>query len=246
MSTQANAKASGRQCHPGQQDGVDHHDVNDDRSPLGGWGHDAQRGTDLFDHRHGSEEPDGRHHHHHSPVSAPDAEDGLITGIGGSAIAAGESSAVTGFIQNFAEHKDGYSIAMGEAIFQASAHSGEPGSALAAASTFLDVSGADFIFEREIEHATQGLHDAAARAELDYIAIDIDGWVPRQGPIVIDTPQPFNQHQPLGPDPLHGNFAQMFAIAEAHGADSLATTLTQALTVENHFSLVNGMGIVAL
>ena len=163
-----------------------------------------------------------------------------------SAVAAGDASAVTGFVENFAADEGAYSIAMGEAIFQASAHSSEPGGALAAAGTFLDVSGADFIFEREIEHATQGLHDAVARAQLDYIAIDIDGWVPRQGPIVIDTAQPFDQHQPLGPDPLHGNFAQMFAIAEAHGADSLATTLTHTLTVENHFSLVNGMGIVAL
>lgn len=209
----------------------------------------AHRGMDLFDHRHGSDERhDGhhQHHHHQSPASAPDPQDGLVAVIGGSAIAAGDASAVTGFVENVAMDKGAISIAMGEAIFQASAHSSEPGGALAAASTFLDVSGADFIFEREIEHATQGFHNAAARAELDYIAIDIDGWVPRQGPIVIDTLQPFDQHQPLGPDPLHGNFAQMFAIAEAHGADSLATTLTHALTVENHFSLVNGMGIVAL
>jgi len=175
MSTPANAKASGRQCHPGQQDGVDHDDVNDDRSPLGGSGRDAQPVMDLFDHRHGWEEPDGRHHHHQGPLSAPDAEHGLIAVIGGSAIAAGEASAVTGFIQNFAEHKDGYSIAMGEAIFQASAHSSEPGSALAAAGTFLDVSGADFIFEHEIGQSKHGPYDAWARSELDYLSIDVHG-----------------------------------------------------------------------
>jgi hypothetical protein len=246
MSTQGNAKAPGHNCHPGQRNGVKHDDGNDDRGPLGGWGHDAQRGMDLFDHRHGWEEPHGRHHHHDGLASAPAPADGLIAIIGGSAIAAGESSAVTGFIQNFAEHNDGYSIAMGEAIFQASAHSSESGGALAAASTFLNVSGADFIFEREIEHATQRFHDAAARAQLDYIAIDIEGWTPRHGPIVIDTPQLFDQHHPPGTDPLPGNFAQMVAVAEVHGADTLAVTLTHALTVENHFSLVNGMGIVAL
>jgi hypothetical protein len=135
---------------------------------------------------------------------------------------------------------------MGEAIFQAASHSSEPGGALAAASTFLDVSGADFIFEREIEHATQQFHDAAARAELEYIAIDIEGWAPRHGPIVIDAPQSFDQHHLPRPDALPGNFAQIFAVAEAHGADTLTATLTNAFNVENHFSLVNGMAMVAL
>src|SRR5262245_9592121 len=123
MSTQANAKASGRNFHPGQHKGDEHDDGNDDRGRLGGWGHDAQGGMDVFDHRQVWQEPDGRHHHHHGPESAPAPSDGLIAVIGGGAVAAGESSAVTGFIQNFAEHKDGYSIAMGEAIFEASAHS---------------------------------------------------------------------------------------------------------------------------
>jgi hypothetical protein len=246
MSTQANAKASDRNVHPGQHDRVDHDDGNDDRGPLGGWGHNVHRGIDLFDHRHGWQEPEGGHHHHHGPENAPAPADGLIAVIGGSAVAAGESSAATGFIENFAEHEDGYSIAMGEAIFQASAHSSEPGGALAAASTFLDVSGADFIFEREIDHATQRFHDAAARSQLDYIAIDIEGWAPRHGPIVIDTPQPFDQHHLPRPDALPGNFAQISAVAEAHGAGTLAATLTHALDVENHFSLVNGMAMVAL
>ena len=246
MSTQANAKASGRHCQPGQNRRVDHDDDNDDRGPFGGWGHDAHRSMDMFDHRHGWQEPDGRHQQHHDPESAPAPADGLIAVIGGSAIAAGESSAVIGFIQNFAEQKDGYSIAMGEAIFEAAAHSSEPCGALAGASTFLDVWGADFIFEREIEYATQGFHDAAARAELDYLAIDIEGWAPRHGPIVIEAPQSFDQYQLPRPDALPGNFAQIFAGAEAHGADTLAATLTHAFNVENHFSLVNGMAMVAL
>src|ERR1700720_1197589 len=104
MSTQANAKASDRNVHPGQHDRVDHDDGNDDRGPLGGWGHNVHRGMDLFDHRHGWQEPEGGHHHHHGPENAPAPADGLIAVIGGSAVAAGESSAATGFIENFAEH----------------------------------------------------------------------------------------------------------------------------------------------
>ena len=139
-----------------------------------------------------------------------------------------------------------YSIAMGEAVFQASAHSSEPGGALAAASTFLDVSGADFIFERETDQAKQGLHDASARAELDYFSIDIHGWSPPHGPIVIDLDQSSGHHQPFGHGPSDGNFAQIIAMAEAHGANTLSATLTSALTVENQFSFVHGMAMVAL
>jgi len=45
---------------------------------------------------------------------------------------------------------------------------------------------------------------------------------------------------------FHGNFAQVLALAEAHGADTLSATVTNALAIENHFSFVNAVGIVAL
>ena len=43
-----------------------------------------------------------------------------------------------------------------------------------------------------------------------------------------------------------GAFAQVFAMAEAHGANTLSATLTSALTVENQFSFVHGTAMVAL
>ena len=167
----------------------------------------AHRAPDLFDRSHEGEERGGGHHHdhdhhhHQGPVDAPDPQDGLVAVIGGSAIAAGEGTAVSGLVENFAENMGRYSIAMGEAVFQASAYSSEPGGAGAAASTFLDVSGADFIFERESDQAKQGLHDASARAELDYFSIDIHGWSPPHGPIVIELDQSFGRHQPFGQEP---------------------------------------------
>jgi hypothetical protein len=69
-----------------------------------------------------------RHHHHPSAAHAPDFPEGLVAMIGGGATAAGEASAVTGSVENFAEDRGDYSVAMGEAIFQAS-HSGTPGGA---------------------------------------------------------------------------------------------------------------------
>lgn len=205
----------------------------------------VHRGADLFDHRHGWEE---RHdgHHHESPASAPDPQDGLVAVIGGSAIAVGDASAVTGFVENVAIDKGAISIAMGEAIFQASAQSASPNGAAAAADTFLDVSGADFIIEREVGGSKHGAHDASAFSELDYLAIDIHGWSPPHGPIVIELGGPSGHHQSFGHDTLQGEFAQVFAMAEAHGANTLSATLTSALTVENHFSFVNATAMVAL
>ena len=251
MNTQANAKASVSKCHPGQQETFDHDDGNDDLGPLGGWDYDdrapavtmpapvAYRGMDLSDHHDVWEARGGEHQYHQSP-------DGLLALIGGSATAAGEASAVTGFVENFAEDRGDYSIAMGKAIFEASAYACKPGGALAAADTFLDVSGADFIFEHEIGQSKHGPYDAWARSELDYLSIDIHGWSPPQGPIVIEVHQPVGHHQPCGLELPQGNFAQVLAISEAHGANTLSATLTNALTVENHFSFVTALAMVAL
>jgi hypothetical protein len=206
----------------------------------------AHRGMDLFDQRPGWEERDGGHHHHQSPATAPDPQDGLLAVIGGSAVAAGDASAVTGFVENFAADEGAYSIAMGEAIFQASAHSFTHGGAAAAASTFLDVSGADFIIEQEVGQSKHGPRDASAYSELDYLAIDIHGWSPRHGPIVIDLDHSSGHHQPFGQETFQGAFAQVAAMAEAHGANTLSATLTTALTIENHFSFVNAMAMVAV
>jgi hypothetical protein len=171
----------------------------------------------------------------------------MIAVLGGSAAAAGDDTAAIGSIENFAEDRGGYSIATGEAIFEASAHSAERGAAAAAADTFLSVSGADFIFEREIDHAMRGPHDATARSELEYLSIDIHGWSPPHGPIVIEMGHMghcFGQHASF--DQGYGNFAMALATAEAHGVDGLAATLTTAFTVENRFSFVTATGIVAV
>jgi hypothetical protein len=252
MNTQANAKASIAMCHRGLQETLDHHDGHDDLGPLRGLEFDdrgpaitmpapvAYRGMELFDHHLVRGETGGWHQDHQSP-------DDLLAVDGGSAMAAGDASIVTGFVENFAEDSGDYSIAMGKAIFEASAHTSKSGDALAAASTFLDVSGADFIFEHEIDQSGHGPYDAWARSELDYLAIDIHGWSPPHGTIVIDVHHPtFGEGQPIGQDPFYGNFAQVLALAEAHGADALSATFTNALTIENHFSFVNAVGIVGL
>ena len=254
MNTQANAEASVSRYHPGLRETFDHHDRdhhdgNDDLGPLGGLEYDdrapavtmpaplANPGVEPFN-DHLVQGESGQQNHQ--------GANELLAVVGGSAMAAGDRTVATGFVENFAEDEGVYSIAMGQAIFEASAHTSEPGGALAAASTFFDVSGAAFIFEYEKDQSRTGPHDAWARSELDYLAIDINGWSPPHGTIVIDVHHPFGHGQPIGQDPFHGNFAQVLALAEAHGADAMSATFTNALTIENYFSFVNAVGIVAL
>jgi hypothetical protein len=64
---------------------------------------------------------------------------------------------------------------------------------------------------------------------------------------VIELYQPGHQVQPDGHQPPHGNYAAVIAMGEAHStADSLSATQTNALTVENQFSFVNGIAVVGV
>ena len=181
----------------------------------------------------------------------------VISVVGGSAVAAGQDTVATGLVQNLAEDsslplphgvgKGGYSIMVGDATFEASAQSPEAGGALAAANTFMAVSNADFIIKFESSDGSQQANDASASSELSYIALNINGWSPAGGPVVIELDQSGHQVVPDGQQPPDGNYAAVIATAEAHGAQSsLAATTTIALTVENQFSLVAGISVVGV
>lgn len=208
--------------------------------------HEPHDVLELFEHRIEWAERFGAHHGGAKHHEAGSSEEGQIAVVGGNAAAAGQDTLTTGLVQNFAEDKDGYSIIVGDAIFEASAQSPQPGGAIANASTFLAVAGADFIIEYESSHGGLGPNDAWASSELYYVALDIKGWSPGGGPVVIELHQPGHHFQPSGHQPSDGNYAHVIAIAESHGADSLSATLTNALTIENQFSFVNAIGVVAV
>jgi hypothetical protein len=170
----------------------------------------------------------------------------VIAVVGGAAVAAGQDTLTTGLVQNLAEDKGGYSIMVGDATFEASAQAPEAGGVDAAANTFMAVSGADYIIKAESSHGGSGPNDAWASSELDYVAVNINGWLPEGGPLVYELHQPGHQVRPDGHQPTDGNYAAVIATAEAHGADSLSATQTNALTVENQFSFVNAIAVVAV
>ena len=168
----------------------------------------------------------------------------VIAAVGGAAVAAGEDTVTIGLVQNVGTDHGGYSIIEGDATFEASAQAPEAGGADAAADTFLAVAGADYIIKDQSSHGGSGPNDAWASSELDFVAVNINGWSPEGGPVVYELDQPGHQVQPDGHQPPHGNYAAVIATAEAYGADTLTATQTNALTVENQFSFVNGIAVV--
>ena len=90
--------------------------------------------TELFEHRIAWAEHYGAHHQEPGVSGGP--HESLIAVVSGVAIAAGEHTLTTGLVQNFAEERSGYSIIGGDALFEASAQSPEPGGAVAATNTF--------------------------------------------------------------------------------------------------------------
>jgi hypothetical protein len=170
----------------------------------------------------------------------------VIAVVGGGAVAAGQDTLTTGLVQNLGKDHGGYSIIEGDATFEASAQAPAAGGADAAADTVLAVSGADYIIKDQSSHGGSGPNDAWASSELDFVAVNINGWSPEGGPVVIELHQPGHQAKPDKHQPPDGNYAAVIANAEAHAADSLTATQTNALTVENQFSFVNAIAVVAV
>ncbi len=180
-----------------------------------------------------------------SASESPQSPFGMTVLIGGSAIAWGDGSVSLGLLESRAEDRGFYSIAAGEAVFEASASSLDPGGAFASARAFIEVAGADFVFVSEAEGAMQGPTQAWARSEIDYLSIDIHGWSPPHGPVSIVLDQPCVAAEPFVAEAF-GSFAQAVAMADSYGPGSLSDTFTESLAVENQFSFVQAMGLVGL
>lgn len=169
----------------------------------------------------------------------------LSTEIGGYAVASGTNTIATGSIVNTVKDLGNCSIAFGDATFN-SVGTGHGGTS-ADAGTYLSVTGADIIIEfSSNQHSSNGCYSSAS-SEIQYLAIDIYNWTPAHGPITIDTCLPSitgcdSCHAPA-PN-ISGNIADIVAAAEAAGTNTATSTITQALTVENHFSMVAGLASV--
>jgi hypothetical protein len=184
-----------------------------------------------------------------SATSEPSA---LVTAIGGDAYAIGTNTDASGVVSNTIKDMGNVTVAKGYAIFEATGTSSTQDGASADADTFLAVTGADIVVEFTFDRNVHLGNTVVAVSATGYIAIDIENWAPPNGPLVMDFhPHSANQverysaHLPGDYAPPSGNFATVAAFADAQGANTLTATLAHSLTVENQFSLVSGLAIVA-
>jgi hypothetical protein len=182
---------------------------------------------------------------HHAPRHGDDDIDlgGLAVLIGGFAVAAGEQSLATGMVECEMLDRGGVSIARGEAVFDAYGYSQQPGEAFAAASTYLQITGADLVLRWESEGSSFSDGQAWAHSQVDYFAIDIDAWSPAQ-PLVIELDHAFAAQPPcLDAGPT--NVAAVMAAVEVHGVNTLSLTSTYAFA-DDQFSFVQAMALASL
>jgi hypothetical protein len=170
------------------------------------------------------------------------------------AVAAGQSTLTTGTIVNTAYHQAGALIDQGSATFTAAAQTTGSAKPSAAADTFVAANGFDLLIEITTNSSQSTGHTAVATSTTKVIAIDFPNWDPAGGPIVIhqtiNTPfdlggwSPAPHHVSL--NSLHGNFADASAQAIAHGPNTFTSTTTDALTITNAFSAVDGLAVTAI
>jgi hypothetical protein len=177
--------------------------------------------------------------------TAPVGDHQMAVLVGGEAGAAGYNTATTGFIDNTVQKSAGVTVAIGEADFTAVGQSAGHGNAAAQASTFVNVTGADFLFEIKINESGH-LHGMAwAESEVEYVAVDIPNWQPPGGHTITEM-LTLNVHDVASPQDhsaLSGNTAQVLAMAQAYGLNTDTWTLTQAQTVEHHSSFVSASAL---
>lgn len=190
----------------------------------------------------------------------PPAQSGIAALLGGDAIAVGDSTSATGVVTNTVEHIGNATVAFGEAAFTAVGSSSGHG-AQAATDTFLQVTGADLVFE--VTFNIHGGNGATAFSEsvTEYVAIDLPNWTPGGGTHVAHMGGLGAIRHALGLvgfghlpmiNPLDGlgglpggNFAHDVATAQAFGPNTLAETSTLALTVQHQLSAVSASALVA-
>ena len=204
------------------------------RGPAVPWGDEPAHQRDV-----------GGRDGHHAPRHGDDDIDlgGLTVLIGGFAAAAGEQSLATGMVECEMLDRGGVSIASGEAVFDAYGYARQPGEAFAAADAYLQITGADLVLRWESEDSGFCDGQAWAHSQIDYFAIDIDGWSPAQ-PLVIELDHAFAL-QPRCLDAGPTAVAAVMAAVEVHGVNTLSLTSTYAFT-DDQFSFVQAMALASL
>ena len=172
-------------------------------------------------------------------------EDGMFATLGGDAHAVGDATAASGRASLKAVETKKFSKITGHADFSASARDVDgDGVVDIGASTYFDAVGADIIFIRN--KVATDIQDAAAsvRAKMKVTALEIPGFEPIGGPLVIDLSH-FGRGHKLA-SPIVGHVAEANAAASAEGDDTLSTVETFAQTGVEGYSVVAAQASVGI
>lgn len=170
--------------------------------------------------------------------TTPEASSGGDTTatVGGSATAVGDNTLATGDVSLKMVDRGAMTTVRGEAKATASATGGDT---YAAAETYADVTGADFVLTRTVKSSGSGSDSSTASSTTKVIAFTFDKFDFKNGPIELDFTHERNSGGRSERLELDGNAARISAEATAKGDASATLTQTDAFTTDD-FSSVTG------
>jgi hypothetical protein len=158
-------------------------------------------------------------------------------------VATGTNTLATGNVTDrVLQTPGGVTTASGEAAFAAE---GTGPGATATAHSGVNVTGADLVVETTVNQHGGTSTDATAESVTTFRAIDIPGFTPPGGPVIVDHVVNSSSTPAGGSGLPSGNVVHTTLTAEAAGVDPQVTALSQTLAVGGHLSAVSAWALVA-
>lgn len=164
----------------------------------------------------------------------------IVTTMGGDATAVGEHTFANTDVRGLMEDTGLVSYAVGRVSTTAVAEASEDRTALATTSTFVDIAGADLVLvftEHGETPLTAGGDVAVSTTTTTFVAIDLEFWDRRSGPLVVEVER--NIDVGSIDTQIEGNVATLTSRFDVLGADTYVDMQTSALAIEDAYSGVS-------
>jgi hypothetical protein len=178
---------------------------------------------------------------------------GLAVTFGGEASAYGDATLAQASISGNVVDVGLVTYALGTTSFTATATSSGETTAFAVTDSFASVTGADLVLTIDRDQATPitpEMEYASSTSTTTFVAIDLEFWDFRNGPIVIEGS---SQPASCAPAPdggsggtISGNIATLEARLDVTAENSFTAVDAQVLAVENTLSTVTVVGVMAV
>ncbi|MDF2812357.1 MAG: hypothetical protein K0S56_3388, partial [Microvirga sp.] len=171
-------------------------------------------------------------------------DSGLSVGLSPSAVAVGEDTFVDVLASLELTSFSWGAVAVGEAEISSFASGTADQALLASSDVVIDACGADVVIAVSQTTTMWGRCGSTAwsaeQAEVEFLAIDIAGYTPIGGPLVLSMETTITMGGTGWGPPLtvSGNLATFTLANDVRGKDTFAESIVEALTVEDQMSLV--------